>query len=74
MPARLFFYMDTQIPRIQASNDVRKLSVVTCSMGGDHVDEVYKTLVAEQGEVYVMARTAYVEAESDALARLKELM
>lgn len=74
MPAKLFFAMERQINRIRADGDLRALSINGCTMGGEHVQKVHQALIAEQGEVYVIARSALVMADHDALAQLKSLM
>lgn len=42
-------------------------------MSGETAQQVHKVLIAEQGEVYVVARENLVMGDSDAIDQLKSL-
>lgn len=74
MPTRMFFAMDKQIARIRAEKGMRELAISNSSMSGEAAQGVYQTLVAEQGEVYVLSRTTgVVEAEEGAIDKIKAM-
>lgn len=73
MPARLFFMMERQIARIMAEGNLRSLAVGASAMSGETAEQVHKVLIAEQGEVYVVARENLVMGDSDAIDQLKSL-
>jgi len=73
MPARMFFTMERQIVRIMAEGDLRALAVGASSVSGETAQRVHQVLIAEQGEVYVLARSSLVAAEEGAIDKLKAL-
>lgn len=73
MSVRLFFVMERQISRIMAENNLRGLAVGTATMSGEAAQQVHQTLVAEQGEVYIVTRDAIVEGDAGAVEQLKAL-
>lgn len=74
MPVRLFFAMEKQIPRIMAEQGMRALAITSSASSGEAATEVYQSLVAEQGEVYVLSGSSgVVEAEDGAIDKLKAM-
>lgn len=74
MPTRMFFAMEKQIARIMAEKGMRDLAISNGAMSGDAANSVYQTLVAEQGEVYVLSRTTeVVKAEEGAIDKIKAM-
>jgi len=73
MPARMFFVMERQIVRIMAEVDLRSLAVGTSTMSGEAAQRIHQVLIAEQGEVYVVARSSLVAGEEGAIDKLKAL-
>lgn len=66
--------MERQITRVRAEKDLRSLAIQACSFSGEQAEKIHKVLIAEQGEIYVIARSAIEVAEEGALASLKALM
>lgn len=66
--------MERQISRIRAEADLRSLAIQSCSYSGEQAEKVHKVLIAEQGETFVIARSAIEAGEQGALAALKALM
>lgn len=71
MPADLFFCMEQQIARVRAEGDLRRLAVGAATASGEAAESVHKVLIAEQGEVYVIAREKVVQADPGAINELK---
>ena len=65
--------MERQIVRIMAEGDLRALAVGASSVSGETAQRVHQVLIAEQGEVYVLARSSLVAAEEGAIDKLKAL-
>ena len=55
MKTRMFFAMDKQINRIMAEQGVRSLAITTAAGSGEAANNTYQSLIAEQGEVYVLS-------------------
>lgn len=74
MPVRMFFLMERHIARVRAESDLRSLAIQASSFGGEQAQKIHEVLVAEQGEVYQVARESVVQAEAGALDKLRSLM
>ena len=53
MPVRRFWLMNSNIQRIQAEFDLRKMSVVASAQDGKAYEQYRKTLVIEIGDVTI---------------------
>ncbi len=73
MPVRLFFAMETQLPRIRAEQDLRRMAVVASVNSKESIQKVHQALVIEQGDVYQLEHNALVAAEPGAVKKLKSL-
>ena len=75
MKTRMFFAMDKRINRIMAEQGVRSLAITTAAGSGEAANNTYQSLIAEQGEVYVLSgsQDRVVDAEEGAVDRLKAM-
>ncbi len=75
MKTRMFFALDRQIARIMAEQGVRSLAITTAASSGEAANHTYQSLIAEQGEVYVLSGSdkRIVNAEEGAVDRLKAM-
>ncbi|MCL2874778.1 MAG: hypothetical protein FWF12_00490 [Betaproteobacteria bacterium] len=51
MPIRTFWFMNSNIERIQAQKDMRSLTVAVCGQGGETAQQFHERLIVEAGTV-----------------------
>lgn len=73
MSSRLFWAMESCIPRVLSELDLRRIGVMQAVQSEKAMTEQRKNLVLQLGEVYVIERQQLVQAEKGALQKLKAL-
>lgn len=73
MPVRRFWFMNNQLPRVQAYESLTQVSVAQCSNGGKEVNEYVQGLKEEMGNVVDQRPVEYVETDEDTKARLRRM-
>lgn len=73
MPSRLFWALDSCIPRVLSEQDLRHISVIQATQTQEAMTSHRENLSLQLGEVYQVERSAMVQAEPGALNRLRQL-